>query len=352
MAFRPRLGIANVGIANVWIASVLAVQLAPAIARAEPTSADRETARVLMQQGRELRNKGDLKEALKRFMGADEIMHVPTTALEVARAEVAMGLLVEARDAISAIRLNPSKPNEPAPFKDARTQADALDASLNGRIPGLTITVTGAPAGETPSVSVDGAPLPAGVIGLLRTVDPGHHVVVAKTAHGEGKAEVDVREGEQKPVEIALVITESPNSETPSPSESAPETPPPSTRSHAPTVLTWLGIGLAGAGVAVGSVGGALSLSKTSSLKSQCTSNVCGPSLYSQYDTANMFATVSTIGFIAAGVGAAVAVVTLIVGHDTTSAEPAAPPAGVARGQGVVVHPWVSLGAGGVAGSF
>src|SRR5258708_6843334 len=259
MASRPPL----------WMASVLAVQLAPSLALADPTSADRETARVLMQQARELRAKGDPREALKRFRAADDIMHVPTTALEVARTEVALGLLVEARDAIAAIRLTPSTPSEPAPFKEARTNADELDASLNGRIPALTITVKGAPAGETPSVTVDGAQLPAGVLGLPRTVDPGHHVVVAKTAHGEGSVEVDVREGDQKPVEVALVATSSPGPDEPSTSEPAPETPPPATTSHSPTVLTWLGIGLAGAGVAVGSVGGALSLSKTSALKGQ-----------------------------------------------------------------------------------
>ena len=65
---------------------------------------DRETARTLMQQGRELTAKGDLKEALKRFKGADDIMHVPTTGLEVARTQAPLGLLVEARDTIARIR--------------------------------------------------------------------------------------------------------------------------------------------------------------------------------------------------------------------------------------------------------
>ncbi len=325
---------------------LLAVALtAPAIAHAEPTSADRETARVLMQEGRELRDKGDLKEALKRFKGADDIMHVPTTALEVAKVEVALGLLVEARDAIAAIRLVPVQRGEPAPFKEARARADELDASLNGRIPALVITLTNAPAGETPSVSVDGTLVPAGVLGLSRTVDPGHHVVSAKTAHGEGKAEIDVREGEKKTVSIRLVITEAPAAP---PAEASPAPPPPSpTRSHGPTALTWVAVGLTGVGIGAGVVTGVLSMSKTSALQSECPNHVCGPSQRSDYDAANTLATVSTIGFITAGAGAALSIVTLLVGHAEAGAGP-----GEAPTSGVLVTPVLGPFGGGVRGTF
>src|SRR5271169_6333782 len=89
-----------------WIVAFASI-LGTTSARAEPSAADRETARTLMQQGRELRAKGDLKEALKRFQAADEIMHVPSTGLEVAKSQVAIGELVEARDTIAAIRRVP-----------------------------------------------------------------------------------------------------------------------------------------------------------------------------------------------------------------------------------------------------
>ena len=323
--------------------------LLPGPALAAPTSADRETARTLMQQGRELRNKGDLKQALTRFKGADDIMHVPTTALEVARAQVALGLLVEARDAIAAIRQDPSAPGEPAPFKEARERADELDASLNGRIPSLMITVKGAPDGQTLAVSIDGAQLPGGALGLPRTVDPGHHVVTAKSAHAEGKQEVDVREGEQKPVEVELAAAAGPApAEPPPPPEPAADAPPPTTTSHSPTALTWVGIGLAGAGVIVGTVAGVLSLSKKSALQGECAGGICGPSSYPDYDAASSYATLSTIGYIAAGAGAGVAVVTLLLGHSDANVPASAPPAAA----GLVVRPWVGLGAGGVSGRF
>jgi hypothetical protein len=335
------------------LALLLASLVATTAAHADPTSADRETARTLMQQGREARAKGDLKEALKQFKGADDIMHVPTTALEVARAYVALGQLVEARDFIAEIRQTASKPNEPGPFKEARAKADDLDASLNGRIPSLVISIKGTPEGGQPSVTVDGTPVPAGVLGLPRTVDPGHHVVIAKvatkTAQGEGKQEVDVKEGEQKPVEVALVVTATPEQVEQPPSAPAPETPPPATTSHSPTVLTWIGIGVAGAGVIAGTVTGLMSMSKKSALQSECPNGVCGPgSASSDYDAANTYALVSTIGFIAAGVGAGVAVVTLIVGHD----EPGALPAQSPSAGGLKVRPWIGVGAAGMNGTF
>jgi hypothetical protein len=334
------------------IALLLASLTATTAAYADPTSADRETARTLMQQGRELTAKGDLKAALKRFKGADDIMHVPTTALEVARTLVALGQLVEARDFIAAIRQNAPRASEPQPFKDARAKADALDASLNGRIPSLVVTVKGTPEGEQATVSVDGTPIPAGVLGLPRAVDPGHHVVTAKiaskTAQGDGKQEVDVREGEQKPVEVTLTVTTTPEpTETPGPAAPPPEAPTPVT-SHSPTVITWVGVGLAGAGVIAGTVTGVLSMSKKSALQSECPNDVCAPG-NSDYSAANTYALVSTIGFIAAGVGAAVAAVTLVVGHEEPAATPAeAPPAQT----GLVVRPWLGIGSGGVSGSF
>src|SRR5580704_15513315 len=185
-------------------AGVLAMTFAAGTAQAQSSAADRETARSMMQEGRDLRDKGDLKGALQRFKSADDIMHVPTTSLEVARAQVALGQLIEALDTIAAIRKSPPQPDDPAPFKDARTKADDLETQVEGKVPSLSITVTGAAEGETPAISVDGVSLPAAAANVPRKVDPGHHVVTARAASGQAKEEVDVTEGEKK--DVALVI--------------------------------------------------------------------------------------------------------------------------------------------------
>src|SRR5258708_7779014 len=191
--------------------SALAVALTAGLARAEPTAADRETARQLMEDGRALRDKNDLKGALQRFKAADDIMHLPTTGLEVARTQGPLGLLVGARDTIAGTRLIPGNANDPVQFKEARIKAGQLGASLDGRVPRLTVVVHGAHAGQTLSLSIAGVPVPAAVIGLPRTVDPGHHVVVVKTEGAAGEQDVDVREGETKSLELALVPTATPS---------------------------------------------------------------------------------------------------------------------------------------------
>jgi hypothetical protein len=301
-----------------------------------------------MQEGRTLRDKGDLKGALDRFRGANEIMHVPTTALEVAKTQVSIGLFVEARDTVAAIRQSPEAPNDPEPFKEARSKLLQLDAGLEGRVPSITIVVHGAAEGDSPAVAIDGVRVPAAAATLPRSVDPGHHVVTASSASGEGKQEVDVREGQTASVEITLVPSGSTTPAAPAeeaPSESAP---PSSTRSHAPTTLTWIGVGVAGAGAIAGSITGAMVLSKTSQLRGQCPGNVCPSSSFGSLDSTGTLATVSTVSFIVAGVGAGVAIASLVVGHGTAAPEPAAAPPTA----GLHVAPWVGLGSAGVRGSF
>src|SRR5260221_13091450 len=114
---------------------IFALAIAPAVAWADPTAADRETARGLMKQGTAARDAGHLDEALKNFEAADAIMRVPTTAYEVAKTRAALGKLIEARDGALSIARSSAQPNEPAPFAEARTAAQKLSDDLEGRIP-------------------------------------------------------------------------------------------------------------------------------------------------------------------------------------------------------------------------
>jgi hypothetical protein len=322
--------------------ALLASMLVASVARADPTAVDRETARTLMDQGRELERKGDVKDALKRFMAADEIMHVPTTALAVAKSQAALGLLVEARDTLaSSMRRTPEKPTDPQPFKEARAEGDKLDTALAGRVPGLTIHVKGAGEGLLPALAIDGLDVPAGSVELPRAVDPGHHLIVAKTATAEGRQEVDVREGEQKQIELMLVST----------GRAAvvpPVTPGASRTSHAPDASTWAFVGLAGAGVVVGAVTGIVAVSKGAGLAGECTNKVCGPADRADLSSAYSMAAVSDAAFAVAGVGALVAVGTLVIGHESRTEAPVESP----DASGVTTHLWVGFGFGGVRGTF
>lgn len=350
-----------------WTATAGCVAFACAIALAAParaqTAADRETARSLMEQGHELYDKKDFKEALKRFKAANDIMHVPSTALWTAKSQVQLGLLVEARDTIAAMRRMPENPNDPKPFKDARNEASKLDDQLAGRVAALTIVLKGAPPGNSPSVTIDDVEVPSTAVGLPRAVDAGHHVVAVKSPTAQGRAEVDVKEGEQKQLEVNLdAIAAPPPPPTPPTTDQTapaqPEEPPAPVRSHSPTVLTWIGIGLAGAGAITGVVTGVMSMQKTSTLNGDCANKTCGPNDYATIDSANTLALVSDIGFGVAGAGAVLAVVTLLVGHDETPGgsapaeeAPASAPADQPQSR-VHVVPWLGLGTAGVTGTF
>jgi hypothetical protein len=346
--------------------AVASMLVAPG-ANAQVSAADRETARSMMQEGRDLRDKGDLKGALQRFKTADDIMHVPTTSLEVARAEVALGLLIEALDTIAAIRKNPAQPDDPAPFKDARVKADELDAQVEGKVPSLAITVSGAAEGETPAISVDGVSLPAAAAAVPRKVNPGHHVVTARAPSGQAKEEVDVAEGEKKDVPLILA-PEAAGGENP-PVEQGAEAP--RNVVHTPGVLTYGGIVVGGIGLVAGAVTGIMTLSKASTVKSTCKgpNNTCTDQTgIDALNSGNSLATVSTIGFAVAGAGAVVAIVSLIVGHkapegasapaNVPPADPDAAPAGgdaappPATESHLHVTPWVSVGSAGLFGTF
>ena len=318
-----------------------------AIAAAEPSAADKETARALMTAGRQDRTKGDLQAALKAFAAADAIMRVPTTGMEVARSQVALGLLVEARDTALQVMRLPVLPREPGPFKAARDAAASLSEELQTRIPSLTVTVKNAPEGATPTVTIDGAVLSAEAMDAPRKLNPGRHVITAKAGAAEKKQEVELAEQEAKSVAIELPSPEpgqATNDESTSP---APQEEPHAGRSTASKALLVGGFGVGGVGLIVGSITGALSLAKTSSIKgsSACAGTVCNPSEDGELSSARTMATVSTVSFIAAGAGAVVGLVALFTGRGSA-------PASAEHAASVRLEPTFGVGTVGLRGEF
>lgn len=325
-------------------------------AYAEPSAADKETARGLMNEGRADRDKGDLKGAVKAFAAADALMHVPTTGLELAKALVAVGQLVEARDVALRVTRIPEQPHEPKPFQAARDAAAQLNDDLGTRIPSLTVNVKNVPDGMTATVEVDGSPLPPELLGQPRKLDPGHHVITAKAGTADGKQEVDIAEKDSKEVDIELPAqAEAPAAET-KPDETAPaETPPPSP-SGGNKLMIFGGFGLAGAGVIAGSITGILAISKANSIKSssacQNGGTECNPSENGDLSSGKTEATISTVSFIVAGVGAAIGVTGFFVGggDSAPAAKPADAPSSDQSSTRIV--PWIGLGSAGVSGTF
>jgi len=318
--------------------ALLVVALAPSAALAAPTAADRETARALMDEGRTAQQKGDLKAALAAYKGADAIMHVPSTGLAVARAHVALGQLVEGRDAALGVARIPAAPKEPAVMVEARKAAEDLAAEVAPRIPTLKIEVK-APPNVVPDVTVDDAAVPFDALIAPRRLNPGHHVVVAKAGAVERRAEVDLAERDAKSVSLELPAEAKP-AVAKGPEPKGTEPPPVVKTKTSP--LVYVGIGVGGAGLLVGGLAGIFSMTSVSSAKDGCRDGLCPPETHSDLDSAATWAAVSNIGFVVAGVGAATAVVGLIVGGKRVEVGH-----GAAR-----TRPYVGAGQVGVAGEF
>jgi hypothetical protein len=273
------------------------------LAAAEPTASEKETARTMMDEGHARRDAGDHKAALAQFMGADALMHVPTTGIEVGREQIALGQLVEARDTLERIARTPAGAGEPEAFRAARKSADALDEALSGRIPALRVTEVG---GQV-DVAIDGAPIPFVALVAPIKVNPGHHLVSATGPGGAVRQEVNVVEGQTLAVTLTLTGPATPPPASLAPAPLPLETSPgdhPSSLSPAAMWMRWGGVGLAGVGVVTGLVTGLMSLSSTSSASKGCVSDRCPPSTWGDIDSAHTTATISTAAFIVAGAGA------------------------------------------------
>jgi len=313
----------------------LVLAIAPCVALADPTAADKETARTLMSEARQKRDANDLKAALRAFQAADAIMHVPTTGYEVAKTQSMLGMLVEARDEALTIARSPVKPGEPPPFAEARAQSQKLADELESRIPSIRVVVKNA---DNASVTIDGEALPSVAIGLPRRLDPGSHAVIAKAGGSERRINVQVLEREAKEVPIDFGEPAPPQNTAMSSNTNASTSASTSTTAEgAKNRSPWLAVGITGiavggVGLAIGAVTGSLSLAQTNDIKAVCDpSGNCNPQLkdgsstQSAINGARTLATVSDVALVAGGVIAAAGLVFIVVAatskSSTTTAE-------------------------------
>jgi hypothetical protein len=319
------------------IASVLVLAVSsPALA--DPTLSDRETARSLMDDGDAKRDKGDIKGALKSYEAADAIMHVPTTGLEVARAQAQLGLLLEARESCAKVMRLPPKPGEPAPFTAARKAAETLNTELAARMPSVTVVLQNADPAQTPQITFDGEPVPAAAAQAPRKLNPGRHTIVVRVGTIEKHEEVSIAERETKTVTFDLKPPAAP------PPGDTGEPPPTAEGGGGggnalPKVLLFGGFGLAAVGVGIGSVTGLMSISKVNDVKKSCNGDICPPGSEPEIDSAKSLGTISTIAFIAGGVGVAAGDAGLLMGNGTSTETGTGTPAARTRGPARAFQP-------------
>ena len=315
---------------------------------AEPSSADRATARTLAQEGYVALSSKDYSAAADRFGRALALVHAPTLLRDLARAQVGLGRLVDAHETYSQIIREGVASDAPPPWVKALADAKAEIAPITPRLPWVTITVTG-PA--HPKVTIDGAPIAEASLGVKRAADPGRHEIRAlATGYYTAKKTLSLNEGES--VNIAFELEDAPPDAAPKDEEEsgkvsvATVVDPPWRK---PVTIGALALG--GAGIALGSVTGILAMTKHNQLATACPSGVCGPTHKAEYDNYHTLGTVATIGFVAGGVAAGAGVVLLLVKPQTLVQQPNSDQPKPTR-TSFRWSPFVGLGGAGVEGTF
>jgi hypothetical protein len=329
------------GLGAVWIVGALTLS-APAMAQPQPSAADKETARALMDKGDQRMEAADPAAAARAYLAADALMHLPMTGVAVARAQAAAGLLLEARDKAMQVARLPQQPDESPYHARARAEATELAGKLAARIPSVQVVLD---RSDIPGVivTVDGVALPTATAAEPRKVNPGLHVISASApGFTTARVEVTVNEGVVLSVPLVLQAGASPGGPI-TPPIAAPIPPPAPSPSRGVSPLAIAGFTVGGASLVVAAITGGLSLSRTSALKTSCnTSGDCGLLHDPDLAAANTLANVSNATVALGVVGVGVGVVGLLVSRPR---EPARAPA--AR-----VEPLIGPGSVGLRGTF
>jgi len=285
---------------------------------------DRESARQLLDRGDEQEEKGELEGALASYRAAHELMHVPTTGLEVARISAKLGKLVEARDvALEVIRM-PTTARESKPFKVARAAAESLARELASQIPSLRLELAPEAAANQTSLEIDQRSVPLSALGLGYALNPGaHRVQVAASGYLTVVRDISLRPGETQTLRIELVPAPKAKATVrrPVPPEASQaqrtSTSPAAPAEHSSTWPQWFGFSLGGAGLVVGTVAGVLSLKRTRAAKDYCTGNQCTSEAQHDRDVAVKLANVSNAGFGVAVLGTGIGLMSFLLSGST-----------------------------------
>jgi hypothetical protein len=304
--------------------SVAAFAVAPS-AYAQRSAQDVAQARVLFNDGMDLKEKGDLKGALEKFKAAHALGNTPLTGIELCKAHQALHQPVEAREAcLSVARIGPI-PEESQRSKDARGEAAKIAEVEKPKMGSIKVKVVGAPAGTTPTVSIDGVQIPSAALDVPRPVDPGSHVILASVGNGgQTKATLETKEGENREVEVPVQPPAAGEPTTPPPTsgQAGPTGPAPPPKKKGNTFGTVM-LGLGGTAALIGLIGGGVALSKKGDLDDACTDNICGRKDWSTLDSASTWGTVSTVSFVAAGLFLGIGAITILA--SSSSSHGAAP---------------------------
>lgn len=254
----------------------------------EPSEVDKDAARVLVAEADVRFERGDYKGALVLFAEAYQRVPVPTLGLAVAKAQLELGLFVEAKATARGVVDLPRRGREPSVFAEARRAASALGRTASRRVASLDVDVR--PASARAVLELDGKAVP---IGSPVELNPGRHEVVLHAPGYQRQAsELAVTEGEKRRLELRLIAEPSDPGAI---AAASPELDVPDPGSGART-RGFVALAVSGLGVAVGATTGVLAFST----KPDCPGDVCNPEAEPEIEASKRYGNVANVGF---GVG-------------------------------------------------
>lgn len=289
-----------------WLFALVTATTSGAARADAPSAKDRATARDLAIQGYDALRAKDYALAADRFKRADALVHAPTILVDLARAYLGLGRLVDAHEAYQQVLREDVVPGAPPSWKRALADAESEDAALTPRLAWVTVRIEGA---EQARVELDGEALSPASLGVRRAVDPGRRDLVAE-AEGflPARGVVDLAEGQTG--EVRLVLKPDPRYK-----RAAPQPPSPPRKQKdvivveaAPRQRTaaYVAYGVSGTGLLLGGVSTFLMLRARGSLQLNPQGDVKRSSAdeLSKYQTYGWLAGAGVgVGLVGAGIG-------------------------------------------------
>jgi hypothetical protein len=272
-------------------------------------------------------------------------MHVPSTGLELAKAQAALVQLVEARATALATAHLPEQANESKVFREARAEAAKLAAALAPRIADVTLTLE--PASAKATVQLDGRPIPRIAPSLPYKLNPGSHTLLVEAPGFKPESrQLNLAEGQHASVALTLrAAPAEPIAKQTAPlreddTQAATRARPDNDRGAAHRTRAYVAFAAGGAILVTGAVAGIMSLSQASDIRAQCDNNVCPESLRGRAASADTLATISNVTLPLGVLGIGYGIVELLLQPSADRAPTAQTPQlrAAITGAGVVLH--------------
>ena len=303
---------------HVFASCLLTTCFLVAPAEAQVDDATRASARKLGNSGVEAFQAGDYPAAYTKLDKAYHVLQAPSLGLWSARALVKLGKLVEASERYLEVTRLAALSGDLAVQRRAQADAKLELDQMSAKIPMLLVQVEGADAAGV-TLTIDGVGVAAELLGEERPINPGSHHIEVRRGDEVRTLQVSLQEGEHKTVALDFGKKEAP-AVTPS---AAPVRSEAASGSAFPArTLGWTAVIAGGASLAFGAVTGGLALQKRSTIEDSETcridDNQCLPDMQDTVDGYNSMRTLSTVGFVTAGVLGAAGVVLLLTAPNDT----------------------------------